>query len=117
MENQNNIPNSAATGMPKNGMPMNGAPNAAAQNVPFRNAVVPVTSMVPVSQPYDVPKEKKRSTVGYRIFALLFALLSVGGLFLGLIGKVLPVLGHVDGLNQSSISALFTSWRFENHRI
>ena len=106
MENQNNIPNSAATGMPKNGMPMNGAPNAAAQNVPFRNAVVPVTSMVPVSQPYDVPKEKKRSTVGYRIFALLFALLSVGGLFLGLIGKVLPVLGHVDGLNQSSISAL-----------
>ena len=59
MENQNNIPNSAATGMPKNGMPMNGAPNAAAQNVPFRNAVVPVTSMVPVSQPYDVPKEKK----------------------------------------------------------
>lgn len=106
MENQNNIPNSAATGMPKNGMPMNGAPNAAAQNVPFRNAVVPVTSMVPVSQPYDVPKEKKRATVGYRIFALLFALLSVGGLFLGLIGKVLPVLGHVDGLNQSSISAL-----------
>lgn len=111
MENKNNVPNGAARGMPQggmpagkpaNGMPMNGMPAGGAPNpaarVPYQNSVVPVTSMVPVSQVYDVPREKTKKYVGYRVFAVLFALLSIGGLFLGLIGKALPVLGHTDAL-------------------